>query len=59
MKDEANALSGWTPEQIALGRRWVETWERAVAEGENGLGLHSGTSPIARGIVEGESREPR
>jgi hypothetical protein len=22
-------LSEWTPEQIALGRRWVETWSKA------------------------------
>ncbi len=27
-----SALENWTPEQIALGKRWVETWERAAAE---------------------------
>jgi len=29
MNDETPALAGWTPEQIALGRRWVETWKLA------------------------------
>jgi hypothetical protein len=24
-----SALSNWTPEQLALGRRWVETWKLA------------------------------
>ena len=27
-----SALSKWTPEQIALGKRWVDTWKLA-AEG--------------------------
>jgi len=27
----AAAVAGWTPEQIALGRRWVETWKLAGA----------------------------
>ena len=25
----ASALSSWSPEQIALGRRWVKTWQDA------------------------------
>jgi hypothetical protein len=29
MNDEASALASWTPEQIANGRRWVETWKLA------------------------------
>jgi hypothetical protein len=29
MKDEPSALTNWTPEQIALGKRWVETWRLA------------------------------
>jgi len=29
MKDEVSALSSWTPEQIAAGERWVETWRLA------------------------------
>lgn len=29
MNDERSALLGWTPEQIALGRRWIETWRLA------------------------------
>ncbi len=24
-----SALAHWTPEQIAAGKRWVETWRRA------------------------------
>ena len=32
MKDEHSALAGWTPEQIALGKRWVETWQLAGAD---------------------------
>jgi hypothetical protein len=32
MDKEPSALSDWTPEQIALGRRWVETWKLAGAE---------------------------
>ena len=30
--DDASNLTNWTPEQIALGKRWVETWQRAAAE---------------------------
>lgn len=26
MTDKASALAGWTPEQIAQARAWVETW---------------------------------
>jgi hypothetical protein len=25
-------LAGWTPEQIAHGRRWVQAWEKAGPE---------------------------
>jgi hypothetical protein len=32
MNDESSALSGWTPEQIAVGKRWVETWKLAGAD---------------------------
>lgn len=32
MAHEHSALSSWTPEQIALGRRWVATWRRAGTE---------------------------
>ncbi|HEY6244652.1 MAG TPA: hypothetical protein VIX17_11920 [Pyrinomonadaceae bacterium] len=27
-----SALSNWTPEQIALGKRWVATWELAAKD---------------------------
>jgi hypothetical protein len=27
-----SALAGWTPEQIALGRRWVKAWKDAGPE---------------------------
>lgn len=29
MSSRNSALSGWTPEQIALGRRWVAAWKGA------------------------------
>jgi len=29
MSKEPSALANWTPEQIALGKRWVETWKLA------------------------------
>ena len=29
MNEEPSALASWTPEQIALGKRWVETWKLA------------------------------
>jgi hypothetical protein len=29
MSNRSSALSSWTPEQIALGKRWVETWKLA------------------------------
>lgn len=29
MNQECSALAGWTPEQIALAKRWVETWKLA------------------------------
>ena len=32
MNDVPSALSSWTPEQIALGKRWVETWKLAGAD---------------------------
>ena len=27
-----SALTGWTPEQLALGKRWVETWKLAAVD---------------------------
>jgi len=35
MKDETSALASWTPEQIVVGRRWVETWKLAGADLEH------------------------
>jgi hypothetical protein len=32
MNDRPTALSNWTPEQLALARRWVETWRLAGAD---------------------------
>ena len=32
MSNKSSALSSWTPEQIALGKRWVETWKVAGEE---------------------------
>jgi hypothetical protein len=32
MSVKPSALSSWTPEQIALGKRWVETWKLAGAD---------------------------
>ena len=32
MKNEPSALANWTPAQIALGKRWVETWKLAGIE---------------------------
>ena len=32
MSEQPSALGDWTPEQIALGRRWVETWKLAGAD---------------------------
>jgi hypothetical protein len=32
MNDDRSALRGWTPEQIAQGLRWVETWKLAGAD---------------------------
>ena len=29
MKEDVSALAGWTPEQIAMTQRWVETWKLA------------------------------
>ena len=30
--NDASDLANWTPEQVALGKRWVETWQRAAVE---------------------------
>ena len=30
--DKPSALSDWTPEQIALGKQWVETWKLAAQD---------------------------
>ena len=27
-----SALADWTPEQIALGKKWVETWQLAAVD---------------------------
>lgn len=32
MSNQRSALADWTPEQIALGKRWVETWQLAGAD---------------------------
>jgi hypothetical protein len=32
MSHERSALANWTTEQIAAGRRWVETWKLAGEE---------------------------
>lgn len=29
---KASALEDWTPEQIALGKKWVETWKLAAED---------------------------
>lgn len=29
MSDDRHPFAGWTPEQIAEGRRWAATWKRA------------------------------
>ncbi len=29
MASDSSALAGWTAEQIALGRRWVQAWREA------------------------------
>ena len=29
---KSSALADWTPEQIALGKRWVETWRLAAVD---------------------------
>ena len=34
MKSEPSAFADWTPEQIALGRRWAQAWKEAGAEME-------------------------
>jgi hypothetical protein len=32
MDDKPSGLAGWTPEQVALGKRWVEIWKVTGAE---------------------------
>jgi hypothetical protein len=32
MKNEPSVLASWTAEQIADGKRWVETWQLAGAD---------------------------
>ena len=32
MPADPSALASWTPEQIALGRRWVDAWKKAARE---------------------------
>jgi hypothetical protein len=29
---QPSALASWSPEQVALGRRWVKTWKDAAPE---------------------------
>lgn len=30
--NKSSALAGWTPEQIALGKKWAETWRLAAKD---------------------------
>lgn len=30
MKSRGSSLAAWTPEQVALGQRWVRTWQAAA-----------------------------
>ncbi|MCL4178083.1 MAG: hypothetical protein KJ072_10140 [Verrucomicrobia bacterium] len=30
MNSKASSLAHWTPDQIALGQRWVRTWQAAA-----------------------------
>ncbi|MHB1309648.1 MAG: hypothetical protein ACYDC1_05680 [Limisphaerales bacterium] len=30
MNPEGSSLADWSPEQVALGRRWVRTWQAAA-----------------------------
>ena len=30
--DKSSALANWTPDQIALGKKWVETWKLAAGD---------------------------
>ena len=30
--NKSSALADWTPEQLALGKRWVETWKLAAED---------------------------
>ena len=30
MNPEGSSLADWTPEQVALSRRWVRTWQTAA-----------------------------
>lgn len=32
MTSDRSGLTSWTPEQIALGRRWVQAWKNAAPE---------------------------
>jgi hypothetical protein len=32
MEEAISALSGWTPEQLALGKRWVKAWTLAARD---------------------------
>lgn len=32
MGSDPSSLASWSPEQIALGRRWVQAWKNAAPE---------------------------
>jgi hypothetical protein len=32
---DSSALASWSPEQIALGRRWVQAWKNAAPQLEH------------------------
>ena len=32
LMNKSSALSNWTPEQVALGKRWAETWRLAAED---------------------------
>ncbi len=30
VKPESSSLADWTPEEVALGKRWVQAWKKAA-----------------------------
>jgi hypothetical protein len=60
MDEREDPFAGWTPEQVEVGRRWVETWKHAgvALERVRRQELRALDIPAAIALLCGSSEAP-